>query len=63
MILNVKKNSLVYKFFLITLYRTKNRGRAAKSRFEYTQVDNVYKLRVIGFLHTLIGLTLKYEEE
>lgn len=62
--IKVKENSLVYKFFLITIYRTNNKARAQKSKYEYRQVsEGVYDLRIIGLLHGLFGITLELKEQ
>lgn len=62
MIIRTADKSLLFRLLTITLYRTTDRAKAARSRFEYGQDGNTYFLRPLGILHGLIGLTLEIRE-
>lgn len=56
-----KKDSLLYKFLTIKVYRTKSMAKADKSRFNYGTDDKGYYLRILGVLSGLFGLQVQVD--
>lgn len=55
---NTYEDSLLDRLLTITLYKTKNKKKATKSRFSYGVDNGVYNLRILGVLNGLFGLEL-----
>jgi hypothetical protein len=62
--LPVTRDRLPYRLLVnTTIYRTRDRARAERSRFAYKPgPDGWFHLSLLGFLHGAVGLTLWVED-
>ena len=60
--IHTKKNSLLYRFLTIVVYRTKNEQKMLKSPYNYGVDNKGYYLRILGVFHRWFKLALYVDD-